>query len=200
MGGTPRSRSVDSPHPGSPGGDRASDDRSGETAKERVDRELIELLNELRVALPGMQVLFAFLLVLPFQVRFTELSNLERGLYFLAFLATATGSILLIAPTTYHRIRFRSRDKEHMVRTFNKLLLAGTGLLGVAISAVTYLVTDVVFGDRLGLASATIVGGLIAALWFAIPVRRNLREGGASFGGQPEEASQADRSADSQTG
>lgn len=163
-----------------------AEDRSRETSKERVDRELIELLNELRVALPGIQVLFAFLLILPFQSGFAERSDLERGLYFLAFLATATGSILLIAPTTYHRIRFRAPDKEHMLRTFNKLLLTGTALLGVAISAVTFLVTDVVFGPAIGLIAAAVAAALIVCLWFALPVRRNLAENGGPFDPGPD--------------
>ncbi len=163
-----------------------TEERPRETSKERVDRELIELLNELRVALPGIQVLFAFLLILPFQSAFAEISDLERGLYFMAFLATAGGSILLIAPTTYHRIRFRAPDKEHMLRTFNKLLLAGTALLGVAISAVTFLVTDVVFGRGVGLVAAAVAAGLIVVLWFVVPVRRNLREGGPALGADPD--------------
>lgn len=162
------------------------DRRPGETEKQRVDRELIELLNELRVALPGMQVLFAFLLILPFQAGFAKVSDLERAVYFLAFLATAVGSILLIAPTTYHRIRFRARDKEHMLRTFNKLLLAGTAALGVAITAVTFLVTDVVFGRGVGLVAAAIAAAAIGVLWFALPVRRNLRAGGAPVDVPPD--------------
>ncbi len=162
-------------------------DGPGETSKERVDRELIELLNELRVALPGMQVLFAFLLILPFQAGFAEVSDLERSLYFVAFLATAVGSIVLIAPTTYHRVRFRAPDKEQMLRTFNQLLLAGTASLGLAITAVTFLVTDVVFGRLVGLVAASIAAGLIVILWFTLPVRRNLREVGRALGPPPEE-------------
>ena len=85
-----------------------------EDRKERVDRELIELLNELRVVLPGAQVLFAFLLVLPFTTR-VELSALQRDVYFAAFLCTAFGTALLMAPSTNHRLRFREYDKERML-------------------------------------------------------------------------------------
>jgi len=87
-----------------------------EERDERLNRELIELLNELRVALPGVQVLFAFLLVLPFQRRFGELGPGDRAVYFTAFLCTALASALLIAPSAYHRLRFREHDKDHMLR------------------------------------------------------------------------------------
>ncbi len=88
-----------------------------ETHEERVNRELIELLNELRVALPGVQVLFAFLLAVPFSQRFAETTELQRDTYMVALLSTLAGSVFLIAPTAYHRIRFRDRDKEALLRS-----------------------------------------------------------------------------------
>src|SRR4029077_6234371 len=96
-----------------------------ESKKERVDRELIELLNELRVALPGVQVLFAFMLVVPFNQRFTELTTAERCFYYAAFVSAALGVALLIAPSSYHRLRFRQGDKERMLFTSNRLMVAG---------------------------------------------------------------------------
>src|SRR5213595_3851650 len=96
-----------------------------ETPKERADRELIELLNELRVALPGVQVLFAFLLAVPFANGWTRVTDLQRDVFFVAFLATAAASILLIAPSSYHRLRWREGDKEHMLVTSNRLAIAG---------------------------------------------------------------------------
>ena len=87
-----------------------------ETHEERVNRELIELLNELRVALPGVQVLFAFLLAVPFSQRFSETTDLQRDTFMVALLSTLAGSVFLIAPSAYHRIRFRDRDKEALLR------------------------------------------------------------------------------------
>ena len=146
-----------------------------ESEKDRVDRELLELLNELRVALPGVQVLFAFLLLLPFQQTFDKMTELERGVYLVAFLAALGASVLLIAPSTYHRIRFRDGDKAQMLETGNRLLLAGTVCLAVAIAASAFLVAELVYGG--------VVGGLIAAgaaifivwFWYGIPISRKLR-------------------------
>ncbi len=143
-----------------------------ETEKERIDRELIELLNELRVVLPGVQVLFAFLLLLPFQQAFSQVTSLERIFYYAAFAATAAASVLLIAPSTYHRIRFRDGDKERMLRTSSDLLLVGTALLGLAIATVTFLITDVLFGEAIGAVSATVAAAIVAWFWFGLPLSR----------------------------
>lgn len=150
-----------------------------ETEKERVDRELIEMLNELRVALPGVQVLFAFLLLLPFQQGFAQVTALDRGLYFVAFAATATASVLLIAPSTYHRIRFRDGDKEQMLRTSNVLFLAGTALLGLAITTVIFLITDVLFGEIVGAVAAAVAAGVVAWFWFGLPLSRKVEDAGS---------------------
>lgn len=151
-------------------------DHLAETEKERVDRELIDLLNELRVVLPGVQVLFAFLLLLPFQQAFAAVTSLERGLYFVAFVATAAASVLLIAPSTYHRIRFRDGDKERMLRTSNVLLLAGTALLGLAIATVTFLITDVLFGDAVGAIAAAVAAAVVVWFWFGLPLSRKAQD------------------------
>lgn len=151
-----------------------------ESHEERLDREVIELLNELRVALPGVQVLFAFLLLLPFQQSFAEVTSLDRQIYYLAFASTAAASVLLIAPSTYHRIRFRDRDKEQMLRTSNRFLLGGSLLLGVAIASVTFLVTDVVFGDPAGATAAAIAAAVVGWFWFGLPLSRKVRDQGNS--------------------
>ena len=147
-----------------------------ESHKERVDRELIELLNAVRVALPGVQVLFAFLLVVPFQQSFVELTSLERQIYYLAFVTTAAASVLLIAPSTYHRIRFREGDKEQMLRTSNRFVLGGSLLLGVAIASVTFLVTDLVFGNPAGATAAAIAAVVVGWFWFGLPLSRKVRD------------------------
>src|SRR5438445_13719808 len=103
---------------------RARLEQPQEGEKQRVDRELIELLNELRVALPGVQVLFAFLLIVPFSQGFAKVSSAQRAVFFAAFLCTAIATALLIAPSSYHRIHFRRHDKERMLITSNRLALA----------------------------------------------------------------------------
>ena len=147
-----------------------------ETEKERLDRELIELLNELRVALPGVQVLFAFLLLLPFQGTFDRVTPFERVLYVVAFLAATASSILLIAPSTYHRIRFRDGDKKRMLETSNRLLLGGTMCLALSIAAVTFLIADWLFGSVVGGALAAIVAALVAWFWYGMPLSRKLQD------------------------
>ena len=102
-----------------------------ERSEEDLDRELIELLNELRVALPGVQVLFAFLLTLPFTNRFSKITDFERDVYFAAFLATAAATAFLIAPSSYHRLRWRTRDKDYMLRISNRLVICRSVLLAV---------------------------------------------------------------------
>ena len=150
-----------------------SDDGSrDETRKERIDRELIELLNEVRVALPGVQVLFAFLLILPFQQGFRDTSDADRVAYTLALLSCAVAAALLIAPSAYHRLNFRRHNKERMVRDANRLLLAGILATGVGIACAIYLVTDVVFGGTVAMAATfgTIV--VYGSLWVVLPLVR----------------------------
>jgi hypothetical protein len=120
---------------------------AGETHHERVNRELIELLNELRVVLPGVQVLFAFLLSLPFLTRFDELTAAQRGVYFVSFICAAAAIALLITPSAYHRLRFRQHDKERMLFTSNRLVIAGTVFLAISLVWAIYVVTDVFTTD-----------------------------------------------------
>ena len=141
-----------------------------EDQKERIDRELIELLNEIRVVLPGAQVLFAFLLTLPFTQRFESLTAIDRDAYFVAFICTAIGTSMLMAPTMNHRLRFREHDKESMLLWFNKLTLAGSGFLAAAIALSVYVVTGMLFKAT----PAAVVGGLIATwlvvVWYVLPL------------------------------
>ena len=153
----------------SPGNERESE-------KERRDRELIELLNELRVVLTGVQVLFAFLLTLPFTDRFHDLASTQQLIYAVAFTVTATASVFLMAPTAYHRIRFRQRDKERMLRWANRFAIAGVCLLAVAIGTIVLLVIDVLYELRVAAAVAGTLTGLIAWTWFALPLSRQVAE------------------------
>jgi len=148
----------------------------GESKEERLSRELIELLNELRVALPGVQVLFAFLLIVPFSNGYADMTALQKDVYFATFLCTAAASAFLIAPSAQHRLRWRQYDKERLLVVANRQAIAGSVLLALAISGATFLVTDVLFD----VTSAAIVTGLVAALftwlWFGWPLLREARD------------------------
>jgi hypothetical protein len=146
-----------------------------ESKDERLDRELIELLNELRVALPGVQVLFAFLLAVPFTQRFERLTGVQEDVFFAAFLCTAVATALLIAPSAYHRLRWREHDKEHMLQMSNRLAIAGTVFLAAAIIAVVYLVTDLIFGLAATLVATLLTTVLFGWLWYGLPLVRRLR-------------------------
>jgi hypothetical protein len=140
-----------------------------ESPAERANRELMELLNELRVALPGVQVLFAFLLTVPFAQGFTQLDAGERRVYFAAVIMTALATMCLIAPTAHHRIRFRSGVKEHLLRSSNAFALVGLSLLALAMSAVTYVITSVVYPDTSAPLVAGGLAGAFALVWFVVP-------------------------------
>jgi Family of unknown function (DUF6328) len=148
-----------------------------EDQKDRVDRELIELLNELRIVLPGVQVLFAFLLTMPFTQRFDTVTEAQRGVYFGALLCTALATALFIAPSTYHRLRFREKDKESMLFTANKLAIAGTILLALATSAVVYLITDVLYHVTVASLVTAAVTGWFVWFWYGLPLSRKVGDG-----------------------
>jgi hypothetical protein len=147
-----------------------------EDTKERVDRELIELLNELRVALPGVQVLFAFLLTVPFQARFKDITALQRDVYVVSFLCAALATALLIAPSSYHRLRFRHRDKERMLFTSNKLVIFGMAFVAVAITGVVFVITDIVFGVPAASAITAGITGWFLWFWYGLPLTRILAD------------------------
>jgi hypothetical protein len=146
-----------------------------EDPKEREDRELLELLNELRVALPGVQVLFAFLLILPFSDGFRRVTTGQRAVYLGSLVATALATALLIAPSTYHRIHFRAGEKERMLFSANRMAIAGTVFLAIAMVQVVFLITDVIYH----LVPASIVTSLVAGgfvwFWYGLPILRRAR-------------------------
>jgi hypothetical protein len=164
-----------------------SDGEPEEDEKERRDRELIELLNELRVVLPGVQVLFGFLLIAPLSNGYTSLTNLQKNVYFAAFLCAMAATILLIAPSTYHRIQFRRGDKERLLRTANWMVLWGTAFLGASLASAVYVIADIMFSIPAALALSA--AGLIALafFWYVLPVYRRISER------QAEEAKRARR-------
>ncbi len=160
----------------SDGPEHGSSGAPGESRDERLNRELIELLNELRVALPGVQVLFAFLLTVPFSSRFESLGSGQRALYFATFVGTAVATVLFMAPVTYHRIRFRQRDKEQLIRTSNRFAIAGTVFLALSITCAASLITELLFGPPAAFGVAAAIFVLIAWLWYAIPLSRRVRD------------------------
>jgi hypothetical protein len=145
-----------------------------EEPKERVDRELIEMLNEIRVALPGVQVLFAFLLILPFQQGFERVTDVDRFVFFAALLSTAAASALLIAPSSYHRLRFRSgaQEKERMLFTSNRLIIGGLFLVAVGITGSVYLLADVLFGELVAVGVAIAAAIWFGWFWYGLPLSR----------------------------
>jgi hypothetical protein len=143
-----------------------------ETALERCDRNLVELLQEVRVVQTGVQVLFAFLLTAPLAARFPALTAFQRAVYFGTLLATGAAAVLLIAPTAYHRILFRLGDKEHLVVVANRFTLAGLFCVALSMVGALLLVTDLMFGAPATLAAT--IGAALACLvfWCLAPLRR----------------------------
>jgi hypothetical protein len=147
-----------------------------ETELERLDRNLNELLQELRVALPGVQVLFAFLLTVPFQQGFPKASHFQEDVYLVTLLLTALATALLIAPSAYHRLEFRQGDKKHIVFVANLLAIAGFGVLAAAMSSAVLLVTDYLFSSTTAVLCTVGTAIVLYGLWYAAPLtRRRLR-------------------------
>jgi hypothetical protein len=156
-----------------PAGDRPSG--RDETEDERLDRNLAELLQELRVALPGVQVLFAFLLAVPFQQHFTEITGFQERVYFATLLATAISAALLIAPTAYHRITFRLQRKADLIAYSNRLAIIGLAFLALAMTGAIVLITDVLFGAAMTVVTGTGAATMFVTLWYLLPTRRSRR-------------------------
>lgn len=158
---------------------RVNDRPSGrdETEEERLDRNLGELLQELRIALPGVQVLFAFLLAVPFQQRFAEITPFQEKVYFATLLCTAISAALLIAPSAHHRIAFRLQRKEGLVVLANRFAIAGLGFLALAMTGAIVLVTDVLFGPLMTALTGIFAGLMFAVFWYLLPARWSRRLG-----------------------
>jgi hypothetical protein len=129
-------------------------------------------MGELRVALPGVQVLFGFLLVIPFDARFKAASGAQRGLYFTTLALTLLASMLLIAPTMLHRLRFRMGEKEYIVTTSNRFAIAGLSTLAIALTCAIAFVTDFVFGTAAAVVTGVLSTAFFTVLWYLLPVGR----------------------------
>ena len=150
-------------------GGRDGSEQTGETRHERVNRELIELLNELRVALPGVQFLFAFLLIVPFQQTVDRITDFQRDVYYVALISAAVATALLIAPAAQHRVLFRQHAKEGLLKRSHRSAFAGLLALGIAICAVLLLVVDVLFDRTQASLTAGVVAALLIYWWIAVP-------------------------------
>jgi uncharacterized membrane protein YbhN (UPF0104 family) len=150
---------------------RPSDGSGGrdETEAERIDRNLGEFMEELRVAIIGVQVLFGFLLALPFTARFSEIDDWQRGLYVFDLLLAAFATALLIAPVAYHRVVFRRHAKRKLLFRANAIAIAGLVVIGVAMSGSVLLVVSVIYSGVIVAVIASVCVVAIFALWFVIP-------------------------------
>jgi amino acid transporter len=158
----------------------ASDRGRHETEKERLDRNLNELLQELRVALPGVQVLFAFLLTVPFQQGFQKATTFQTDVYGVTLLLTALASALLMAPSAYHRLEFRRDDKRHIVYTANKFSIVGFAVLAAAMTSAILLVTDYLYSSTTAIIATAGAGIVLYGLWYALPLARRAKQAGES--------------------
>jgi cation transport ATPase len=144
--------------------------------KEELDQEWSELVEEHRLAMPGTQVLFAFLLILPFQQRFRDLTEGQTYVYYSALLCAAVAIVLLIAPTAAHRMLWRQGDKEALLRTSTFTAIAATGFLAAGMTASVYLITDFLYGEPATAIVVTVLAGLFIGFWYAYPLARRLRD------------------------
>jgi hypothetical protein len=140
--------------------------------QDKRDRQMIELLNELRVALPGVQILFAFLLTVPFSFRFDKLTLFQRDIYYVTLLATVVSTACLIAPSAAHRLRFHKHDRNWLIESANALTIAGIASLAFAITGAVTLITDMFFNGILVWIYSGAVAITLVALWFVRPLRR----------------------------
>lgn len=161
--------------------DRPPPSPRDESDDERLDRNLGELLQELRIALPGVQVLFGFLLAVPFQQNFTEVTDFQRTLYFVTLLLAALSTALLIAPTAFHRFTFRLQQKERLVMLGNRFAIAGVAALGLAMACAVMLITDVLFDAVATAITGSLILLLFVTLWVFVPLHaRHLAQGSDS--------------------
>jgi O-antigen/teichoic acid export membrane protein len=137
-----------------------------------LNRNLTELLGELRVAIPGVQVLFAFLLAVPFSQRFDHVGPFERVAFLVTVLLTAVALALLIAPSAYHRMEFRLHDREHIILVVHRLTLAGLAFLALAMTSAVLLVTRYLFSVATTIVVVSLVGAMFVTLWYFLPLRR----------------------------
>ncbi|HUA11832.1 MAG TPA: DUF6328 family protein [Solirubrobacteraceae bacterium] len=155
-----------------PGSERVNGEKRHETRQERLDRNLEEMTGELRVVVTGVQVLFAFLLIVPFDTGFAHVGSFERSVYLVTLIVAALAAVCTIAPSAEHRFLFRQDDKRYLVFNSNRVVIAGLAFLALAMCGCVLLVTTKLFGQTTGVLTACLAAVPFAALWFALPLAR----------------------------
>jgi hypothetical protein len=150
-------------------------DRS-EEEQERLNRQMMELLNELRVAMPGVQILFGFLLTVPFQQRFSQVTDFQQTVYFVTLVTAAVAAAFLIAPSAYHRVMFEQQDKPNIIHIGTAQLLVGLAALAVAMNGAVLLVTDVLFAPGTVTVTVVLLATLYLTLWFGFGLVRRMKK------------------------
>jgi hypothetical protein len=150
------------------------EEKTGESEYERTARELGELLQELRVALPGVQVLFAFLLTVPFSTRFGSVTPLQEAIFFATLVCTALSAGLLLAPSAHHRLLWRQHAREHRLRVANRFAITGMILLALAMMGTVFVITDVLFGSISASVTAVLIAAFFLYVWFVVPMQYRL--------------------------
>ncbi len=151
------------------------EDRS-EDEQERLNRQMIELLNELRVAMPGVQILFGFLLTVPFQQRFSQVNDFQQTVYFVTLVTAAAAAAFLIAPSAYHRVMFEQHDKPNIIHIGTAQLLVGLAALAIAMNGAVLLVTDVLFAAGTVTVTVVLLSTLYFTLWFGFGLVRRVQK------------------------
>jgi hypothetical protein len=146
--------------------------------EEKRDRQMMELLNEIRIALPGVQILFAFLLTVPFAQGFQRVTEAQKDLYYATLMATCAATICLIAPSANHRMRFHKRDRAYLIESANTFLIAGLVFLGIAIVLAVLLISDFLYDGLVVWLSPLVAGLVLASIWFGRPLARGDKSSG----------------------
>jgi hypothetical protein len=145
-------------------------------SKQELDQEWSELVEEHRLAMPGIQVLFGFLLILPFQNRFERLTTHQEYVYFSALICATIAAVLLITPTVAHRIRWRQADKEALLKRATKTAIAASVFMAAAMTASVYLITDFLFGEPATAIVTSLVAAAFVLFWYVFPLWRKLKD------------------------
>jgi membrane-bound acyltransferase YfiQ involved in biofilm formation len=147
-----------------------------EEEQERLNRQMMELLNELRVAMPGVQILFGFLLTVPFQQRFARVTDFQQTVYFVTLVMAAVAAAFLIAPSAYHRVTFEQQEKPNIIQIGTGQMLVGLAALAVAMNGAVLLVTDVLFAAGTVTVTVVLLSSLYFTLWFGFGVVRRIQK------------------------
>lgn len=156
---------------------RVAASSAGEDPAERLAREHEELFQELRAVIPGAEVLFAFLLTVAFTERFDRLDSNQRTVYFLTFLPAGVSLVLLLAPTAFHRVRFRQADKDAMLKVANVEAITAMALMTVTVALAVWLIGSMIVSRDTARLIAVGVWLFAVVLWWGVPLRRRLADG-----------------------